>query len=384
MKMGGVGKNAIYFMKQILPYCDVTLILNENSGELLSEVPKEVNVVIDRMRTFKEVLRDDLRHLRIGKLIKDVGYYLNIKRGKDTLDNYRYLALRTEPVCAEQFDCAISYHGQSPELLINLLDRTRAETKCVWIHGRMSFPEERCSQMQKYYDRIDRLFFVSEVTRSQFGERISIDGNRTMVYYNPMDKDEILEKAEEKAAVAFSKDHINLLTVGRLSGEKGQHMIPEITRMLIDKGWNIRWYLVGEGDSEPLIRKQIKEYGVQDSVILMGVVVNPYPYVKACTLYVQPSYSEGYSTTICEAGLLGKAIVATRTSGGIGKQIQNNVNGVLVDPKAESICEGIIKVLEDKTFKGRLEENILERHFEEDSDVREFLRVLEQDKSQGQ
>lgn len=94
LKMGGTNKIALNFMKELAEHCDVTLILSQNTGELLEQLPENIRLVIDRMRDFKTILKDDLRHLRLGLLVKDAVYYARIKMGRDTVDNYRYLVRR--------------------------------------------------------------------------------------------------------------------------------------------------------------------------------------------------------------------------------------------------------------------------------------------------
>lgn len=86
LKMGGTNKIALHFMKELAEYCDVTLILSQHTGELLEQLPGNIHLIIDQMRDFKSILKDDLKHLRIGFLIRDVLYYSRIKMHKDSVD----------------------------------------------------------------------------------------------------------------------------------------------------------------------------------------------------------------------------------------------------------------------------------------------------------
>ena len=79
LKMGGTNKIAINFMSDLIEYCDVTLILSQNVGELLPDIPKEVHLIIDNMQTFKNIFANDIKHFDIIHVIKDVIYYLRIK-----------------------------------------------------------------------------------------------------------------------------------------------------------------------------------------------------------------------------------------------------------------------------------------------------------------
>ena len=376
LKMGGTNKIALHFMKELSQYCDVTLILSQNTGELLEQLPENIHLVIDQMRPFKEIFLEDLRRFRIVRLVQDVIYYTRIRLKKDSVDNYRYLVQRHGYICDTEFDCAISYHGQSPERLLNLLYRTRAKKKVAWIHGEFSNQEDHLRRMNTYYRQLDHMFFVSNHTLDSFLGKFRIDRNKCTVYYNPIDKNEIITKAQCPCDPAFDPAYTNLLTVGRVSAEKGQDMIPSVTRSLLDAGHNVRWYVVGDGDTRPQLEALIREYQVEENVILLGTRTNPYPYMKACDIYIQPSYTEGYSTTICEAGMLGKAIIGTKPSGGIRDQISHGDDGLIVDATVEGLEKGLLQLLEDAGLRIRFETNIRKKNFEGKGEIEKFLAFL--------
>lgn len=375
--MGGTNKIALHFMRDLSRYCDVTLILSEGSGELLSELPKNVNLIIDQSEDFRDLVKSDIKSFKIAYLIQDCLYYVKVKTGKDDIDNYKYIIDRYDYISDDVFDCAVSYHGQSPNLLLNLLYRVKAKRKFVWIHGEMSFSAKIIKKMEKYYEKVDHFFFVSNPTMNSFYRNYSFDMNKSTVYYNPIDKDEILMKSAAKQPTGFSKDYTNILTVGRLSKEKGQEMIPEITKSLIDQGFPVRWYLIGDGSDKEKIKQLIKDCRVEDSVFLLGTKTNPYIYMAACDIYVQPSYTEGYSTTICEAGILGKAIIGTKPSGGIYDQITDGKDGLIVDPSISALMKAIRYLMENINIRLKFETNIRNKDFEGKDEIYKFLHVLD-------
>lgn len=376
LKMGGTNKIALNFIKELSMYCDVTLILSEKSGELLEELPSNIHLLVDEMRDFKSILFEDIRKIRTVSIIKDIIYYTKIRIGKDSIDNYYYIVNRNEQICDTEFDCAISYHGQSPERLLNLLYRIRSKKKVVWIHGEMSFSKDKCRRLKKYYEKIDHFFFVSNPTRDSFAKVIPFETSKATVYYNPIDKEAILKKSKVIFEPQFSKEYINILTVGRISAEKGQDMIPEITRNILDSGYNVRWYIIGDGDMRLELEKQIIAKDVENNVFLLGVKTNPYCYMNACDIYIQPSYTEGYSTTICEAGILGKAIVGTKPSGGIRDQITDGVDGLIVDATVDGLTDGIMKLLKNEALKKQFEILIQKKNFEGKGEIKKFLEYL--------
>ena len=376
LKMGGTNKIALNFMQELSQYCDVTLILSENTGELLSELPETIHLIIDEMMSFRSLIKCDIKSFRIGFVLQDCVYYAKVKTGKDGVDNYKYIVDRHDYISDKEYDCAISYHGQSPERLLNLLYRIHAKKRVVWIHGEMSFPQKKMDELKKYYARVDHFFFVSKPTMESFVQHFPFARDKATVYYNPIDRQEIMDKAEKPIPVSFSGQYTNLLTVGRLSKEKGQDMVPAVTRTLLDKGFSVHWYLIGDGDLRKRIEALIHEYKVDDYVFLLGTQINPYGYMRACDIYVQPSYTEGYSTTICEAAILGKAIVGTKPSGGIREQITDGEDGLIVDASIESLTEGISRLITDEALRLQFEDRIKNKGFESKGEIVKFLQIL--------
>lgn len=376
LKMGGTNKVALRFTRQLQKHFDVTIILSNNAGELLDEIPNGIKLIIDHKDKFRDIVSADIHKFNILKLIDDSVYYSKIKTGLDSVDNLRYLICRNELLSDDEFDCAISYHGQSPEQLLNLLYRIRSRKKVAWIHGEFNNSVRHYRKMEKYYRKLDHIFFVSNATKQSFLEKFNVDDNLCSIYYNPLDKFEILSKADQICKTSFDKKKINLLTVGRFSKEKGQDMIPFITRNLIDMGYPICWYLIGDGDTLQYVKELAVKYGINDHIIFMGVEKNPYCYMKNCNIYIQPSYTEGYSTTICEAAILGKPIIGTKSSGGIAEQITNGEDGLIVDASVDGLTRGIIKLIEDDALQKKFSTEIVKKDFEGSGELNKFLNYL--------
>ncbi len=109
-----------------------------------------------------------------------------------------------------------------------------------------------------------------------------------------------------------TKHPVLLCTVGRFSYPKAIDRAVYICRQLVQQGIDVCWYVVGYGGDKPLIRKAIAETGMEKHFVLAGKQMNPYPYIKACDIYVQPSRYEGKAVTVRKAQILGKPVVITR------------------------------------------------------------------------
>ena len=374
MRVGGAEKIALNFIPILKKHFEVTVVLNKLEGELLDRCLNEVEVVEDRLLTFQEIFKNDLKHLRLIKLFQDIVYYTKVKLGKNNDKNYRYLVSRT-PALDKEFDIAISYVANVSTQIFSAIDRIRAKTKIAWIHGETT----ELTDTKFYgecYDKFDRIFCVSDASRQHFLEKFPSLADKCEVYYNPINTDDIRRRSEEKPEIEYDKNYINLLSVGRITPEKGYDMVPLITKILLDKLHKVRFYIIGDGPSADVVRENIKKYGVEDAVYILGVKTNPYPYMKACDVYVQPSYEEGYSTTICEAGTLGCAIVGTTTSGGIREQVEDGVSALIAEPTPQSIAECIEKIVTDVGLKDKIKKNVSMLDFSNKDQIKKLRQYI--------
>lgn len=375
MRMGGAEKICLNFLNYLIKEYKVTMILSISEGDLLSLVPEGVDVVEDRLLDFTEIVKSDIRNLCLKYLWKDTLYYYKVKTGRDSEQNYRYLVSRTPPR-EEHYDCAISYVANVSTQIFCLADRINADKKIAWIHGETAEIKDT-ALFSQLYQKFDRIYAVSEMTRSHFIKRFPGCKKNTDIYYNPICREEILEKADETVSFEFDKSVTNIVTVGRVSPEKGMDMIPEITVRLLKLGFKIHWFVVGDGTCMGALIKEIEREHLNDNITLTRNQLNPYPFIKQCDIYVQPSYEEGYSTTICEAGILGKAIIGTTTSGGIREQIEDGISGVLAEPTPESIANKIGELILDVNFRHKLEKNVLLRDFSNSNEFQKLKHIID-------
>ena len=150
----------------------------------------------------------------------------------------------------------------------------------------------------------------------------------------------------------------------------------DICRRLVADGLDVTWYLIGYGGDEPLIRQKIDEAGMQARVIILGKKDNPYPYMRACDLYVQPSRYEGKAVTVREAQLLGKPVVITDYATS-GSQLEDGVDGVIVPMDNAGCAAGIAALLRDPARMQRLSENCKKRDYTNSAEVEKIYAQME-------
>ena len=171
--------------------------------------------------------------------------------------------------------------------------------------------------------------------------------NKTLVFHNLIDREEISRKAELPGGFSDAYSGKRILTVGRLTAQKAYELAIDAMKLLKDQGVKVRWYVLGEGELRNKLQQKIDSLGLKEDFLLLGAVENPYPYYKQCDLYVHATWFEGKSIAIQEAQVLGCTILVSDCSGN-REQVENGTDGVLCQLSSEEISRNIAELLRDE------------------------------------
>lgn len=319
---------------------EINLILLEEGGELVSEIPSYVNVTYCKKNSPMSLLKK----LDIWGLICWIYWrFREAIASDDQKQCYYGIKLYTIPDTINA-DCVISC-AESNFNLVCLAAYSNANNKILWVHvdKRLSVNER---EYRKALERFNHIFCVSSSASRTFAEQFPQVRDRIQTVYNVIDQNEIRLKALEKTDFEMKK--YALCTVGRVSEEKGQILIPDTVRMLLKAGYDVYWYLIGDTTDKKYvesIKKIITEFRLDNRIIWGGVKRNPYPYIQNADIYVQPSMYEGYCTATIEAKTLKKPIIASNIPN-MHEQFVDGTNGLLVDADSKSLFEAIKKLLD--------------------------------------
>jgi glycosyltransferase involved in cell wall biosynthesis len=168
---------------------------------------------------------------------------------------------------------------------------------------------------------------------------------------------------------------IRICSVGRFCYAKNFDGIPEAVKRLNELGIRVRWYLIGFGGGESLIRERIKESDVERQVIILGKKTNPYPYMKACEIYVQPSRFEGKAVTVREAQILGKPVLITNFPTA-KSQLEDGVDGMICPLSTDGVAEGVRMLFDDKELREKLAAIASERDYSNRDEVEKIYQMI--------
>jgi glycosyltransferase involved in cell wall biosynthesis len=220
--------------------------------------------------------------------------------------------------------------------------------KIAWVHTDLSSNHltrhyfKKVDDEAAHYKKFDEIICVSEDAKSGFENLFHINHNLRVIY-NPIDTESIVKKSKEED-IEF--DDLTVCTAGRLTEVKGVDRLIRVHAKLRQEGYPHLLQIIGSGLMEAELKKLSQNLGVSDSVQFKGFLTNPYPYIKACDIFVSPSRMEGFSLVVAEALILGRPVVATKTSGP-DEILAGGKYGKIVENSEEGLYQGLRDLLEN-------------------------------------
>lgn len=366
MVVGGTEKAFLNLVDTMSPEeYEVTLLLLRRWGGFLEAVPDWVKVeTIDGYDRLKREIMDPplpivKDYLKQGKLWRGAGIawtHLWFKLTGDRVPYYRFVLRGTQKKWGP-YDVAVAFAGPTDIISVYIQECVEAATKVQWIHMDVSKSDFNAKTCRKLYPKFQHIFVVSEEARQALVHVLPEIERLTRTVPNVISARLCRQQAEQGEGFTDDYTGIRIVTLGRLSAEKGQDIIPEVAAELAAKGVDFRWYLVGDGKLRSVIEEKAAALGVTDRVVLLGTKTNPYPYLKDADLYVQTSVHEGFCITLAEAKIFQKPIVTTNFNA-VGAQFINEKNGLIVDISVQGITDGIMRMLTDTKLRERCIANV--------------------------
>lgn len=272
-------------------------------------------LAVGKLRKRKKLQSTELSYVEQCKVTSDL--YLPIKK---------------------KYDIAISYHAPGTIPVFYVMDKINADKKILWLHGDLDFNAGTSVLLQKYHSKYDKVFAVSESVRNSFLKYHMDMEKRTELFYNYIDVIDIREKANEGMTFLDTFEGIRILSVGRLDVVKGFDVAIQVCKHLITDGYNVQWYVLGEGNERENLEQLIRDNELEGKFILLGNKNNPYGYIKNCDLFMQTSRHEGFGLALNEARTLYKPIITTDVAGA-REQIEDGITGWIVPHDLRKIVE---------------------------------------------
>lgn len=368
--------------------CDVSVFLYRHEGELMPLIPESVRLLptIPAYEGLDQPIRVLFKKGRwlLGAVRVGAKSMLRIRgllacREPSAFNTMYYISRRLLPFLPRisgDYDLAINFLGSNDIVL----HRVSAKVKMGWIHTDYSKYNDFKSlddKMWRRWGKVDCIVNVSDECTRIFRECFPFLAEKCITIENILPANLIREQAIEDVSseMPSAAGETNLCSIGRFCNPKNFDAVPEIVYRLRAEGLDVKWYLIGYGPDEPLIRRKITEWNVEEQVIILGKKTNPYPYIKACDIYVQPSRFEGKAVAVREAQILGKPVLITDFPTA-KSQLEDGMDGLICPLSIEGVAEGIKRLIESDELRNRLVQNAAFRDYSNRTEVEKIYHIL--------
>ena len=381
MELGGA-ESSLLGILQTLDYSkvQVDLLLFKPDGELIGLIPKEVNVLktpkpyLSLALPIKAALCDGSIFIVLARLISKVLVKVSShKPSTYIIKQYVHkISLPFLPKIKEHYNLAISFID--PHYIVG--KKVDADVRLSWLHTDFSRVDINRKMDYEMWNLSDYIVNVSESCKKAFDRVHPGLREKSIVIENILSEKFVFSQAHAfELSDEMSAKGILLLSIGRFSQQKNFDNVPDICRRLREDGLDVTWYLIGYGGEEQLIRERIAASGMLEHVIILGKKTNPYPYIKKCDVYVQPSRYEGKAVTVREAQILNKPVIITNYVTA-PSQLTDGVDGIIVPMDNEECAKGIARVLRDKELLNSLIENTKKNDYTNRNEINKLYACM--------
>lgn len=366
---------------------DVDLFLNQHTGEFMPLIPNDINLLPELKgynaieRPMKQILKENQIGVFYGRLIAKLKYkrYFNSlteEQKKLNVSEFQYVADSVDSHLRSLhefgvYDLAISF--MQPHNIV--LKKVKAHKKIAWIHTDYSAIHLDVRKEIKIWGDFDYIVSISPDCTKSFINTFPELSNKIIEIENILSPTFVREQAGiiEKTKVGEFKG-IKLVSVGRICHAKNYDNIPYIANKLKQNGLIFKWFIIGPG-SHSDIDKTIVETGTEDCIEFLGPKDNPYPFIRDCDIYVQPSRYEGKSVTVREAQILCRPVVITDYLTA-KSQIENEIDGIICPMDNDSIAQAIFNLINDKDKIKKIISYLSSHDYGNETEVEKIYKLI--------
>jgi len=273
-----------------------------------------------------------------------------------------------------EYDLAISFH--TPHNIVR--DKIAAKKKIAWIHTDYSAIRVNSDLELPVWESYNNIVSISDSAGVSFLKTFPSLKDKIVVIENILLPAFVREQALTENVSEFIHDEIGVIklcSIGRYSFPKNFDNVPFVCKLLLEARLNVKWYIIGYGGDEELIKKNIEVNGMQKRVILLGKKSNPYPYIKACDIYVQPSRYEGKALTVREAQILFKPVVISNFPTA-SDQLKDGFDGVIVPQDNEGLAKGLKRVIENIALQEFIISNLHNNDYGNEKEIERIYSLI--------
>jgi glycosyltransferase involved in cell wall biosynthesis len=384
----GGGEKSLVSLLNVMDYSlyNVDLILLSKQGNFFyHQVPKEVNLIYIEAADYQMFIKNlkDFFKIALKKLRFKLAYHRLVYTIKNYFIKNHALAEQkswkdiksTIPVFEKEYDTAIAFLEKTSIYIV--IDKIKAKKKIGFIHTNYSSSGMSEHFDFKYFKKLDNIVTVSKECANDLKEKFPPFVSKILVIHNIISKKTIQSLASRAtfSDEIFIKAQNKILTIARLSHEKGIDIAIEAATILLKKGADFKWFVIGDGAEREPLKNKIAAYNLENNVFLLGLKDNPYPYIKNTDIYVQPSRYEGKSICVDEAKILHKPIIITNYPTA-KDQINTLENGIISSMEPAILANDIENLLNDLELQKKLITNLSNEIISNENEINKLYSLI--------
>jgi len=369
MEMGGVARVLNTLMAN-LPNdkYEIDCLVLHKTGLLLNEIPANVKVISGTkfFETVDQPLIELIKNMDVPLIFSKLRLLLfmktglikeRIKKEREELDQNPY---DIEVAAKEGFCTIFTAFGKSKK-------------KINWVltdYSVCNYSKRHMKLVKESLEYIDLNIADSKQAIEAYKKVFKIDNGISI--HNLMDVDRVKRDMQENK-IDISEG-INIVSVARFHFQKSIDRLINAHKYVLDKGIHHNLYLVGGGELENKLRKQVADLNLT-TVHFLGYMKNPYGLINQCDLFVLSSLYEGFATVINESLIAQTPVLSTLVSG-VDEQIIDSNYGYIVDNNQEALNEGLYNALKDYDKLKYMKEYLKDYHYPNEKILEEFIEVF--------
>ena len=376
LQSGGAEKSLVNLLNEMNPQkYEIDLLLFRKTGTFLSQVPSyvpicnipaEINKLYGNMSQAGNLLGTKI----IGTLAAKVHESTPGARAGYRWEHYYTKKI---PMLTKQYDVAFAYI--TGETMFYTVEKVQANRKICFVHNDYKTANHPKKYDYRYFEKLDGIASISKLCCDVLEEEFPEFSDKIWCIENITSSAVIKKRAVEFVPKEITGTN-NILSVGRLMSQKGFDWAISAASILKKRNMDFHWYIVGDGELRKDLENQIENEGLQSEFTILGIKENPYPYIKACTIFAQTSRYEGKSVVLDEAKILAKPIVVTNYAT-VNDQIIDRREGIVVDMTPEGIANGIAELLGNKQLRKSLENYLSLHEYGNQREIEKYYKYIE-------
>lgn len=368
--LGGISKSLLALFNELGDRYEIDFLLMKHEGLFLPLIPSTVNLLTQPISSeFRNPhprnLLKNFSTLPIKSWLKWCRYSLSCSMGKlngglhKQIQNMDLWLGKHTPALGKHYDAAIAYQGG--RCIYYLIEKVDSDVKIGYVHSDyinnetdfMLFNSDKI-----YFPKLDYIVTISDKCADSLKNTFVGLKSKIKVVENICSPKMISSMACDFKPFEDDFEGLRLMTMGRLDWNvKGLDLIIEASSLLREKGVRFKWYLIGDGPGRKKVENGIKENSLEDHLIILGAKTNPYPYILACDIYVQPSRVEGKSVALDEVKALAKPVVVTNFST-VYDQFEDNKTALICKMDSSDIAKKIKQLIDSPDLRNELSQNL--------------------------